>query len=192
MSHDEMSGPVTRKERRKAYGERQAAPRRTFLASDYLRPDWTAGDLIEFLEDRARGYNGILRQLLCSSAAKITDQQNAITRYEAAKAANDQEMNEVVHEIRAVEVAPIAPLNISKRNQQPGRLSGSERAALKKFVTLAAAATDSEAHQEEVMTAGRALLTKVRKRALGGDPAPETVMDEIAHYAAFGPDGDGA
>ena len=84
MSHDETSGPVTRKERRAAYGgKRQAAPRYVFMASDYLRPDFTTAMLIEFLEAKARGYNGHLRALLCTSAAALRDQQAALRRYEA-------------------------------------------------------------------------------------------------------------
>ena len=61
---------------------------------------------------------------------------------------------------------------VSKRNQQPGRLSGSERTALRNLMTLvdATGATD-----EEFMKEGRALLAKVRKRALGdrAEVAPE-------------------
>jgi hypothetical protein len=74
MSHDgETSGPVTRKERRVAYGKRQAAPRHVFSASEHIREDWTPGHLIEMLESRARGYNGILRAVLCTAAAMLRD-----------------------------------------------------------------------------------------------------------------------
>ncbi len=101
MSHDEMSGPVTRKERRAAYGKRRAAPRHVWLASDYLRPDFTTTMLIEFLEAKARGYNGHLRALLCTSAAALRDQQAALRRFEEARDAAATELDEVINEMRA-------------------------------------------------------------------------------------------
>jgi hypothetical protein len=65
MSHDEQSGPATRKERRKS------APRYTFSAADHVDPDLDIQDLADSLERRARGYNGLLRQLLCTAAAQL-------------------------------------------------------------------------------------------------------------------------
>jgi hypothetical protein len=147
MSHDETSGPVTRKERRAArYGKRQAAPRYVFSAAAHVRTDWTFAEVSEFLERRARGYNGPLRQVLCTAAAQLTRAAPIVQAHDKG------------------EVAPV----VSKRNQQPGRLSGSEREALKQFVILAQATDFSQANQEEVLAAGRAMLAKVRKRALGG------------------------
>lgn len=72
MSHDETSGPVTRKERR------QKAPRREWYAGDYFRPDWAVDHLIEMLERRARGYNGLLRSILCTAAQRLRDQHAAL------------------------------------------------------------------------------------------------------------------
>lgn len=180
MSHDETSGPVTRKERRAAYGgKRQAAPRYVFSAAAHIREDWLPEDLIDLLESRARGYNGILRQVLCTAAATLRQQEVALTGYRA-EAIGDMlksEEREPLDEMRNTPVpeAPIAPLNLSKRNQQPGRLSGGEREALKKFVAFALMATDSDVHKEEVTTMGRKMLANVRKRALGGDLVEETV-----------------
>ncbi len=171
MSHDEMSGPVTRKERRKAFGgKRQAAPRYVFTPSAYVRPDWNPEDLIEVMEDRARGYNGVLRQVLCTAAAMVRD---AVSE----DLLKTQETGEVVNSTMRGEKDPIMPSNITpglKRNQQPGRLSGGEREALKKFVTLVVSVGSNDDLMNEVMADGRALLTKVRKRALGSN-AEETV-----------------
>ena len=101
MSHDEIGGPVTRKERRKAYGgRRQAAPRYVFNAAAHVRPDFTTAMLIEFLEAKARGYNGHLRALLCTSAAALRDQQAALLRYEGAGDAAAKELDEVVNSMR--------------------------------------------------------------------------------------------
>ena len=101
MSHDETSGPVTRKERRAAYGgKRRAAPRYVFSAAAHIRKDWTTSDLIEFLESRARGYNGLLRELLCTSAQGLREQQAALLAYEESADAAAEETDEVVHEMR--------------------------------------------------------------------------------------------
>ncbi len=154
MSHDEIGGTVTRKERRKAFGgKRQKLPPRPFKASDYVRQDWGPADLIAQLYSRARGYNGILRQLLCTAAALIKHQTTVITGY------RDQAISE------AVEAEMVAPV-VSKRNQQPGRLSGSEREALKKFMELVIR-SEASMTDKDVMAEGRKMLTKVRKRALG-------------------------
>jgi hypothetical protein len=71
-----------------------------------------------------------------------------------------------------VAAAPI----VSKRNQQPGRLSGSEREALKKLVAMVAKVGSTKT-EEEVTVAGRALLVKVRKRALGVNAVEEDLDD---------------
>ena len=72
MSHDKMSGTATRKERRKAKkGEHQDTARARFTPADYVRNDWTTGDLADLLEVRARGYNGLLREFLCTAAARL-------------------------------------------------------------------------------------------------------------------------
>jgi hypothetical protein len=176
MSHDETSGTVTRKERRAAYSGtmlgRKPASRHVFNAEAYVRKDWTPTDVTEHLEDRARGYNGILRQLLCTAAAMLKD---AVSE-DLLKTAAEKELVETLAakyggRDKPEVMAPIAPLNLSKRNQQPGRLSGGEREALRKFITLVASA---EGTDREWAAEGRALLTKVRKRALGGEVA-ETV-----------------
>ncbi len=165
MSHDETSGPVTRKERRAAYGGgRQAAPRYVFSAEAHVREDWLPEDLIERLEDRAKGYNGILRQILCTAASILRQQEVALAGYRAAYQIDEDEVKEVAAE----EVWPtVIPPIITKRNQQPGRLSGGEREALKKLVAMITAVGDVD--EAKVMAEGRALLTKVRKRALGGE-----------------------
>ncbi len=103
MSHDETSGPVTRsagdirsserKERRAAYGgKRQKAPRYVFSAAAHVREDWLPEDLIDMLESRARGYNGTLRQVLCTAAQRLRDQQNAIARLSEAAAFMDPDL----------------------------------------------------------------------------------------------------
>ena len=72
MSHDKTSGTATRKERRKAKkGEHQATARAGFRPANYVRNDWTTDDVAEFLEFRARGYNGRLREILCTAAAQL-------------------------------------------------------------------------------------------------------------------------
>jgi hypothetical protein len=119
--------------------------------------------LIEFLEERAHGYNGILRSILCTAAEMMRAQEKSLGGY------RDQAISEAV---AAEEAAPV----VSKRNQQPGRLSGSERAALKNFAELVYEAGDREDLKAEAMTAGRKMLAKVRKRALGGEA--EEVSDE--------------
>lgn len=42
-----------------------------FVASKHVRQDWSADDLMYWLEERARGYDGPLREILCSSAYMI-------------------------------------------------------------------------------------------------------------------------
>jgi len=83
MSHDETSGPVTRKERRKAYGGgRKPVTRRPFSAADHICHDWTPEDLTEFLEERAVGYNGLLRNFLCTAAHQLRAAGAEIDRLE--------------------------------------------------------------------------------------------------------------
>ncbi len=100
MSHDEVVDTRTRKERRAAYGKPRTKELTVWMASDYLRPDFTTAMLIEFLEAKARGYNGHLRALLCTSAAKIRDQDAALRRYEEAGDAAATELDEVVSSMR--------------------------------------------------------------------------------------------
>lgn len=40
-------------------------------AEDYVRPDWDVDHVIERLEERAKGYDGLLRSLLCTAAAQL-------------------------------------------------------------------------------------------------------------------------
>ncbi len=208
MSHDEIGGTVSQEKRYLArLRKRQAAPRQVFSAAAHVREDWSPLHLIEALERRAHGYNGMLRAQLCSAAAMIRSQKARIDEYAAAYKMDADEMEEVVTSMMETPAsAPIMPSNISKRNQQPGRLSGGEREALKKFVALASMAPPgSKTHREEVMVAGRALLSKVRKRALGvhavemsDEDVVAGMMDEDARETAPGKDyedtgtGDGA
>lgn len=198
MSHAETSGTATRKERRKAYGNnRNRVVPRPFKASDHVREDWSPYDVAELLERRAHGYNGRLRSYLCTAAHHIRVAGATIDRLEDELLAAGA--------VVVAEVAVPAPA-VSKRNQQPGRLSGGEREALKNLVTDL---LDGELSREEAMAEGRKMLTKVRKRALGSDQEldppigfknvdevpsgldPETLVDDVhANYAAFGPDGD--
>ena len=88
MSHDETGGTVTRKERRKAYGgNRKATPREVrrlvFSAAAHVRNDWTPDELILFLEGRAHGYNGLLREYLCTAAHQLRAAGAEIARLEA-------------------------------------------------------------------------------------------------------------
>ena len=68
---------LSRKERRANYGRdtRNRAASRPWTASDYIRKDWETAVLVEFLEKCAKGYNGRLRELLCSSAAMLREQE---------------------------------------------------------------------------------------------------------------------
>lgn len=102
MSHDEVVDTWTRKEHRAAYGKRQSAPRHVWEASDYLRPDFTTTMLIELLEAKARGYNGRLRELLCTSAAALRDQQMALRALEGIieNRTSEDEFDEVVNSMR--------------------------------------------------------------------------------------------
>ena len=168
MSHDEIGGTATRKERRRM--ARYGGPKKKFVpqpfkASDHVRKDWGPEDMIEHLEGRARGYNGTLRQVFCTAAALIRHQTSLIEGYRT----------QAVSEAVEAESAPV----VSKRNQQPGRLSGSEREALKKFVAMAVMTppTDDPA---ALMTEGRAMLAKVRKRALGVNAVEVSDEDIVA------------
>ena len=84
MSHDsKMSGTATRKERRKAEkGEHQATARARFTPADYVRHDWSPDYLAERLEFRARGYNGRLREYLCTAAARLRMSETALKAVE--------------------------------------------------------------------------------------------------------------
>lgn len=255
MSHDETSGTVTRKERRASYGgKRKPVVRRPFSAANHVRNDWTPDELIMFLEGSAVGYNGMLRNYLCTAAAMLRDavaEDLLSSEIKAAPVMSNELEVEVVErrdtpgvwsveginnsgdgeiylatfygpnsEVRAREYETMkyrtekgvgekldkvltevaaAPANISKRNQQPGRLSGGEREALKKFVDNVVIAHTNAVIDErrgaelmdEAMTAGRAMLTKVRKRALGPNAAeeldPKALVDEVHANAPEAP-----
>ncbi len=178
MSHDEKADLMTRTERRAARnGKRQAAPRHVWAAENYVRTTWSLEEVIRMLESRARGYNSLFREILCTAAAMLTEaQEEDLLKEKVLAGYRTNAISEMADEAVA---APIVP----KRNQQPGRLSGGEREALKKFVALVA---EAETSDEEVMAAGRALLTKVRKRALEAVPVSATdkmvkeqVVDEM-------------
>lgn len=77
------------------------AERKIWKAEDYVRTDWDAVEVAGFLEARARGYNGQLREILCTAAQQLRDQQTRIDSYAAAYAADEQEMDEVVNEMTA-------------------------------------------------------------------------------------------
>lgn len=157
MSHDK---------KRTYYAE---SHRQKFNAADHIRRDWAYGDVVGFLENRARGYNGSLRQILCTAAHMLKDAAPVMRGdYKAAKEPTTNAFDRLNEE----EVA--APV-VSKRNQQPGRLSGSEREALKKFAASVFAAGRSEHLMDEAMAEGRAMLANVRKRALGA----QTKEDEV-------------
>lgn len=84
MSHDKTSGTATRKERRKAKkGEHQATARARFTPADYVRNDWTIDYLADRLESRARGYNGRLREFLCTAAARLRISETALIAAES-------------------------------------------------------------------------------------------------------------
>ena len=83
MSHDEIGGTVTRKERRAAFGNgRKPVVRRPFTAADHIRNDWTPEELTLFLEGRAEGYNGLLRNYLCTAAHHLRVAGATIDRLE--------------------------------------------------------------------------------------------------------------
>ncbi len=100
MSHEKQGTAYDPKVRGHERQGRKSAPRHVWLASDYIRPDFTTAMLIEFLEAKARGYNGSLRALLCTSAAALRDQKAALLRYEEAADAAATELDEVVNEMR--------------------------------------------------------------------------------------------
>lgn len=52
--------------------------RRPFVAEDHVRADWDAEFLIEELERRARGYTGLLREVLCTAADILRDQRKQV------------------------------------------------------------------------------------------------------------------
>jgi len=58
--------------------ESDMAERKIWTAADYVRPDWDVDHLIEMLESRACGYDGILRSVLCSAARRLRDQGAAL------------------------------------------------------------------------------------------------------------------
>ncbi len=63
------------------------AERRTFEASDHVRADWTGADCVYLLERRARGYDGLLRNVLCTSAALLSRSETLLKQAEADLAA---------------------------------------------------------------------------------------------------------
>lgn len=86
MSHDEMNGraEVSRKARRAAFGgKRKPVVRRPFAAADHIRNDWTPDELILFMEGRAHGYVGLLREFLCTAAHQLRAAGAEIDRLEA-------------------------------------------------------------------------------------------------------------
>lgn len=84
----------------KGYGKRRAAPRYIFSAAAHVREIWTPEDLAEMLVNRAKGYDGVLRELLCTAAAKITEQQALIDQYKSAYEVDAEEFDEVVESMR--------------------------------------------------------------------------------------------
>ncbi len=60
---------------------RKSAPRREWKAEDYIRGDWGTEHLIERLEQRARGYDGLLRELLCTSAEALRQQNKVLLKH---------------------------------------------------------------------------------------------------------------
>ena len=70
---------------KEGYKPRKAAPRREFDAEDYVRTDWSTLDLADFLEKRARGYNGQLREYLCTAAARLRTYRSQAADYDQAK-----------------------------------------------------------------------------------------------------------
>jgi len=56
--------------------------RKEFVPADYVRKDWDDHHIEFELKRRARGYSGLLRQLLCSAAAVIVRQRLRIAELE--------------------------------------------------------------------------------------------------------------
>lgn len=52
-----------------------------FDPAEYVRKDWDDRQIEAELERRARGYNGLLRQYLCSAAAVIARQRSEINAF---------------------------------------------------------------------------------------------------------------
>lgn len=55
-----------------------------FVALKHVRQDWSADDLMYWLEERARGYDGPLREILCSSASMIRKLGIQVAEFEDA------------------------------------------------------------------------------------------------------------
>ncbi len=150
----------TKHERRIGYrAKRKIIPirRQEFDAADHIREDWNYALVAEFLEARARGYNGLLRQILCTAAHMLKEAAPVMREHEAAKEPATNAFDQLT----------MTPPVVTKRNQQPGRLSGGEREALRKFAASVFAAGRSKHLLEEAMGEGRVMLANVRKRALG-------------------------
>jgi len=58
------------------------AERKIWTAADYVRTDWSTEELADRLERWAHGYNGLLRQLLCTAATQL----RLATHFEIPKA----------------------------------------------------------------------------------------------------------
>lgn len=67
-----------------------------FKPSDHIRSDWDSDHLIESLEKRARGYSGLLREVLCSAAEQIRRDQRFLKAYRDELDARGQRMNDPV------------------------------------------------------------------------------------------------
>ncbi len=83
MMHDKFGGSVP--DLPPLQRPRKKAPRREWHAGDYSRPDWDVDHLVEMLERRARGYNGLLRSVLCTAAQRLRDQNAALRAQEQAQ-----------------------------------------------------------------------------------------------------------
>ena len=74
------------------------AERKIWTAAEFVNTDWSAGNCINDLERRARGYNGRLRELLCTSAQRLRDAQLEIDN-----------LHEVATRLKGEELPPILP-----------------------------------------------------------------------------------
>ena len=89
MSHDETGDHLTR------YRKKQKAERKIWTAAALVRTDWSAEQCIEDLERRARGYSGMLCELLCTSAQRLRDAQLEINNLH-------EEIDHMAEELNAV------------------------------------------------------------------------------------------
>lgn len=65
------------------------AGKRPYNAADHVRTDWTFAEVSDFLDARARGYSGQLREILCTAAAQLRRAGPIVQEHDVAKREED-------------------------------------------------------------------------------------------------------